>query len=129
MCKVYTHTMKKIILSIIPVIVLISLLYWGYTYKQYVDFYSGLKELNTASTTRLFILSDVITHKDRTSCYTIINNDVYDLTTWIGKHPGGEQKILNICGKDGTVKFDKQHGTDKSKNDILTLFQIGVLAK
>lgn len=73
--------------------------------------------------------SVVAQHSVRTNCWSSINGNVYDLTSWIPKHPGGEQAILQLCGKDGSAKFNGQHGGDSSKQAILTGFKVGVLAR
>lgn len=70
--------------------------------------------------------ADVATHNSRTSCWSIINGGVYDLTSWIPKHPGGEQAILSMCGKDGSARFNGQHGGAKMQAQILAGFKIGV---
>lgn len=72
--------------------------------------------------------AEVATHASRTSCWSIINGNVYDLTSWIPKHPGGEGAILGLCGMDGSRKFNGQHGGDSGKLRILSGFKIGVAA-
>ena len=37
-----------------------------------------------------FTVEEVATHKNGLSCWLILDNKVYDVTTFIGKHPGGE---------------------------------------
>jgi len=71
----------------------------------------------------------VAQHNSRTSCWTSINGSVYDLTSWIPKHPGGEQAILQLCGTDGSAKFNRQHGGDSAKESVLAGFRVGVLAR
>lgn len=71
----------------------------------------------------------VASHNSRTSCWSSINGSVYDLTSWIPKHPGGEQAILGLCGVDGSSKFNRKHGGDASKEKILFGFKIGALAQ
>lgn len=71
----------------------------------------------------------VAQHNSRTSCWTSINGSVYDLTSWIPKHPGGEQAILQLCGTDGSAKFNRQHGGDSGKAAVLAGFNIGTLAQ
>lgn len=71
----------------------------------------------------------VAEHNTRTSCWTSINGNVYDLTSWIPKHPGGEQAILQLCGIDGSEKFNRKHGGGQSQATILAGFKIGVLAQ
>jgi cytochrome b involved in lipid metabolism len=54
---------------------------------------------------------------------------VYDLTRWISDHPGGEQAILSICGKDGSSAFDNQHGGQSKPERILAGYEIAPLVK
>ena len=42
---------------------------------------------------REFTASQVSTHNSGSSCWSIINGDVYDLTNWISQHPGGAAAI------------------------------------
>ena len=67
-------------------------------------------------------------HSTRASCWTSINGNVYDLTSWIPKHPGGEQAILQLCGGDGSAKFNGMHGGDGAKLKILSGFKIGAFS-
>ena len=73
--------------------------------------------------------TEVAGHNSRTSCWSIINGNVYDLTSWVPKHPGGEEAILKICGKDGSSKFNGKHGKDTGKIAVLSGFKIGAALK
>ena len=70
-------------------------------------------------------LAEVATHNSRKSCWSVINGNVYDLTSWIPNHPGGEEAILSLCGIDGSSGFNGQHGTAKKQLLILSGFMIG----
>src|SRR5690242_3032626 len=61
------------------------------------------------SNKKTYTLAEVATHKNNSSCWTAINGKVYDLTSWINRHPGGPERILNICGTDATDAFNIQH--------------------
>jgi cytochrome b involved in lipid metabolism len=74
-----------------------------------------------------YTLAEVATHKNQTSCWSAINGKVYDLTSWIAEHPGGEGAILGICGKDGSAAFNGQHGGQQKQADVLATFMIGNL--
>lgn len=76
-----------------------------------------------------YSVAEVATHKDASSCWTIIDGVVYDLTQWIGRHPGGERAILGICGIDGTAAFRGQHDHRAKQEAILATFKIGTLAQ
>lgn len=49
--------------------------------------------------------TEVATHNSANSCWMIIDNKVYDLTSYINLHPGGKRTILDYCGRDGTSAF------------------------
>ncbi len=55
--------------------------------------------------------AEVATHSTKDSCWTIINGTVYDITSYIRSHPGGD-RILQACGVDGTTLF-----TERTTND------------
>lgn len=71
--------------------------------------------------------SQVATHNSSTSCWTVVNGGVYDLTSWISNHPGGEKAIRSMCGEDGSEDFNEQHGGDGGPEKILASYKIGVL--
>jgi cytochrome b involved in lipid metabolism len=76
-----------------------------------------------------FTMAQVAVHNSRTSCYSVIRGSVYDLTSYIDTHPGGPQKILSICGKDGSALFEDQHGGSAKQENMLATLKIGVLAQ
>ncbi|MDE2041199.1 MAG: hypothetical protein KGI59_02360 [Patescibacteria group bacterium] len=69
----------------------------------------------------------VASHNGASSCWTIINGNVYNLTTWINLHPGGPQAILSLCGLDGTAAFNAQHGGQGAPARELATFYMGPL--
>lgn len=74
-------------------------------------------------------LSEVAKHADASSCWSVIDSSVYDLTDWINKHPGGAQVIQAICGKDGTQSFNGQHANERRPAEFLASYRIGDLAR
>ena len=70
------------------------------------------------------LLAIVAQHSWADSCFTMISGSVYDLTSRIGKHPGGDKAILASCGKESTEMFDAQHGMDPKKWEWLKSFEI-----
>lgn len=65
----------------------------------------------------------------KNACWSIIDDKVYDLTRWIGSHPGGESYILFICGKDGTSSFKAQHSGRPNPTARLVDFLLGPLVR
>lgn len=70
---------------------------------------------------------DVAEHNTSSDCWASINGGVYDLTSWISRHPGGERAIESLCGKDGSAAFNGQHGGGASQEAILAELKIGVM--
>ncbi len=90
---------------------------------------SGTAETALVPGTTSYTMTQVATHNSASSCWSTINGSVYDLTNWIGKHPGGQQAILQLCGKDGSVLFNAQHGGQALQANTIETFKIGVLAQ
>ena len=83
---------------------------------------------STASTgAKSYTMAQVALHNDASSCWSVINGNVYDLTSWISQHPGGPEHILGICGADGSAAFNHQHGGQSQPTQILQSFYIGTL--
>lgn len=83
----------------------------------------------TTAAPNTFTLAQIATHNNASSCWTTINGGVYDVTSWINQHPGGSEAILSLCGKDGSVAFNGQHGGQARQASELATFKIGTLAR
>jgi cytochrome b involved in lipid metabolism len=86
---------------------------------------SSEKTLQNQPVKKTYSFEEVQTHNSKQSCWSVVRGKVYDLTSWISNHPGGEKAILNICGRDGTQFFEKQHGGKEKPEKILSQFEIG----
>jgi len=71
--------------------------------------------------------SEIKTHNLKSDCWSIVNSNVYNLTTYVQSHPGGASVIANICGKDGSKAFVNQHNTQGKPNNVLSSFLLGPL--
>lgn len=74
-----------------------------------------------------YTLGAIALHGTRSDCWSVVNGSVYDLTTWISRHPGGPSQILGMCGIDATSAFNGQHGRSKKVQSTLGLLKIGSL--
>ena len=83
----------------------------------------------TPSTTASFTMQQVAVHNSAASCYSAISGSVYDLTPFVGRHPGGAAAIKSLCGVDGTAAFTGQHGGQGRPVSELASLKIGVLAQ
>lgn len=125
--------MKKVITYSILAILFIIGFYIYNTEKSYSPM--PYNSTNTSTTTensptnlptlKTFTKEEIAKHDSASSCYSSINGFVYDLTTWISKHPGGKTAILSICGKDGSTAFTGQHGGKEKQEVKLETFKIG----
>ncbi|MBP7006848.1 MAG: hypothetical protein KBC44_01160 [Candidatus Pacebacteria bacterium] len=61
------------------------------------------------STRKTLSSTEVAKHSTREDCYLIVKNIVYDVTTYIDKHPGGKSKIVNKCGQESSSAFAAIH--------------------
>lgn len=77
-----------------------------------------------------YTISQVAEKNTRSSCWTIIEDKVYDITNYIPNHPGGEKEILQICGKDGSKLFAQpQEHKEGEANKSLAKLYLGNLAQ
>ncbi|KAJ5856999.1 hypothetical protein N7455_007893, partial [Penicillium solitum] len=53
--------------------------------------------------------SEVAKHTTINNCWVIINDNVYDVTEFLKKHPGGAKIILAHAGRDATKAFESFH--------------------
>ena len=133
---------KKLILVLLVLVVLAGGFYF-FKSKSYNKSYdmsenkisdSNMDNNSTSSSTiveassTIYTIADISMHAPKDSCWSSIEGKVYDLTSWIGKHPGGDKAILSICGKDGSQTFDGKHGMDPKAKGVLPKFYLGDLA-
>ena len=85
-----------------------------------------------AASNRSITQEEVAKHSTASDCWMAIEGNVYDVTSFIPNHPGGQAIALG-CGKDATALFNSRpnNGTSHSNRarDILSGMQIGVLAE
>ncbi|PIZ83262.1 hypothetical protein COX97_01385 [Candidatus Pacearchaeota archaeon CG_4_10_14_0_2_um_filter_05_32_18] len=60
-------------------------------------------------------LEELSKHDSETDCWVVYQGKVYDLTSWLTKHPGGVKTILPHCGTQNfEVAFKAKHGNSKA---------------
>ncbi|XP_004513043.1 cytochrome B5-like protein [Cicer arietinum] len=80
---------------------------------------------NNDKTSKSYSKTDVSLHNKRTDCWIIIKNKVYDVTSYVEEHPGGDA-ILAHAGEDSTEGFfGPQHATRVF--DMIEDFYVGDL--
>lgn len=83
------------------------------------------------NTKNTYSMAKISSHNSKEDCWLLINNKVYDVTSFISSHPGGSA-ILQGCGKDATELYETRpmgSGTPHSSNarDMLKEYYIGDL--
>ena len=62
------------------------------------------RALSSDSKTKSYSTDQVATHDSLDDCWTIINGNVYEITSYVKRHPGGTE-IERACGIDATSLF------------------------
>lgn len=73
-------------------------------------------------------MAEVARHHDASSCWTVVDGQVHDVTPWVTQHPGGRQRILALCGTDASQSFANKHTGSSAAKDQLRTMRIGRLA-
>lgn len=69
------------------------------------------QEGQAAQQQKTFTPEEVAKHSSKDDCWAIISGNVYDLTSYINRHPGGSE-ILRACGIDATTLFSSRQTED-----------------
>lgn len=81
--------------------------------------------VNHLTTQKAYSKSEVAQHNKRTDCWIIIKDKVYDMTSYVDEHPGGDA-ILAHAGDDSTEGFyGPQHASRVF--DMVDEFYVGDL--
>ncbi len=78
---------------------------------------------------KVYTLAEVALHSSKTSCWTTIAGKVYDITSFVSRHPGGVGNITKVCGIDGSALFAAQHEGDLKPESRLSSLYVGELKK
>ncbi|PON54245.1 Nitrate reductase NADH dependent [Parasponia andersonii] len=87
---------------------------------------SSALKLSTMAEPRVFTLAQVAPHKSKYDCWIVINGRVLDVTKFLEEHPGGEEVLIELAGKDATRGFEDV-GHSKAAQSLLLKYQVGVL--
>ena len=68
-------------------------------------FFSNQQSDSTKSSTGGVTRSELALHNRKGDAWTAVRGVVYDITDFIGKHPGGQTALIKILGQDGTRFF------------------------
>lgn len=74
-------------------------------------------------------LEEVAKHNTAEDCWVAIEGQVYNITNFLGRHPGGKSILLKVAGTDATKQFLKFHPVDVIKKMLKPEEYLGALAE
>ncbi|XP_029284570.1 cytochrome b5 type B [Cottoperca gobio] len=75
---------------------------------------------------KYYTLEEIRLHNMSSDPWLIIHDKVYDITSFLEEHPGGEEVLLEQAGADATESFeDVGHSTDA--REMLQQYYVGEL--
>lgn len=75
---------------------------------------------------KTFTMDEVKKHNSTDDLWIVYNGQVYDVSTYLDEHPGGEEVIVDCAGEDATEAFNDIGHSDDA-HDILKGLLIGKL--
>ena len=73
----------------------------------------------------MFTREEVSLHHTAEDCWLIINGRVYNVTSWIDEHPGGDEIGLG-AGRDASMLFEHKPHSEYARS-LLSKYEIGVI--
>ena len=60
---------------------------------------------NLYSSDYLYSRAEVSRHDKRADAWIILHGEVYNVTRWLDRHPGGGKLLVHYAGEDATVSW------------------------
>ena len=86
---------------------------------------TSVQSTTTSTGTVGITRADLATHNQGNDCWLLIKGEVYDVSSFINQHPGGQGIIINNCGQEVTGIFASIH-SNRAWN-LLTKYEVGSL--
>ncbi|KAE8147389.1 cytochrome b5-like heme/steroid binding domain-containing protein [Aspergillus avenaceus] len=80
------------------------------------------------SETKELTFQEVAGHNTKKDLYMVIHDKVYDCSSFVDEHPGGEEVLLDVGGQDGTEAFEDVGHSDEAR-EILDGLLVGNLKR
>lgn len=75
----------------------------------------------------VYTWAEIAAHDMSDDCWIVIKQVVYNVTSYIDEHPGGETTIMAYAGRDATSAFESIHS--KRAFELLAQYKIGTLSE
>lgn len=73
-------------------------------------------------------MDEVRRHATPEDCWTVVAGNVYDMTSFIARHPAGGSDIEDMCGEDASEDFLGEHEGQGEPEKWLATLKIGTLS-
>ncbi|MCJ1478367.1 hypothetical protein MMC13_007047 [Lambiella insularis] len=70
------------------------------------------------SSTQELTYSDVAEHSSKKDLYLVVHDKVYNASTFVDEHPGGEEVLLDVGGQDATEAFEDVGHSDEARETL-----------
>jgi hypothetical protein len=128
---------KKIRIASLISAVLMALLAVGSIGMTYVVGHSGAESVwkdryqfvkaQEGSDAEKISLEEVKLHNTSEDCWTIVGDSVYDVTSFVSRHPAGSSAIKEMCGTNASEDFLGEHSGQQEPEMWLAKLKIGTL--
>ncbi|KKP37373.1 MAG: NADH-cytochrome b5 [Candidatus Peregrinibacteria bacterium GW2011_GWF2_33_10] len=99
--------MKKITLIILVFFMGLTVLIYIFGFAFHAQ--SANQNIINQTPTSFLTKKEIARHSTENDCYLIVNDKVYDVTSYINKHPGGKNNIIKYCGQESSKIFAAIH--------------------
>ncbi|APA15473.1 hypothetical protein SS1G_13399 [Sclerotinia sclerotiorum 1980 UF-70] len=80
------------------------------------------------SETKEYTYAEAAEHKTKKDLFMVIHDKVYNVSSFVDEHPGGEEVLLDVGGQDATEAFEDVGHSDEAR-EILKGLHIGTLKR
>ncbi|XP_051825798.1 cytochrome b5 type B-like [Antechinus flavipes] len=85
-----------------------------------------MAEKQPAAKVTYYRLEEVAKHNSKNDAWMVIHGRVYNITGFLGEHPGGEKVLMEQVGRDATKGFEAA-GHSEDAREMLAQFCLGEL--
>ncbi|MFA6251390.1 MAG: cytochrome b5-like heme/steroid binding domain-containing protein [Candidatus Paceibacterota bacterium] len=64
-----------------------------------------INQLTSSGKNVVLDMAEITKHNRQNDCWYLINSKVYNITSFFGSHPGGNDVMTSLCGKDATAAY------------------------
>ncbi|KAJ6760390.1 CYTOCHROME B5 [Salix purpurea] len=76
------------------------------------------------ASSKVYLFDEIAKHNKTKDCWLIISGKVYDVTSFMDDHPGGDEVLLSSTGKDATNDFEDVGHSDDAR-EMMEKYVIG----